>query len=137
MNIDKYKHTHVDILQRIDRLRALTRTGVEDNAAAIAQGVVALSAVVKLHLAAEDQALYPSLQRSGNAALAQLGLRFQQEMGPIAAAFDAFAHAWNTPARVRGDEAGFRAAANDVLRRVYERMRQEDRDFYPAIESGA
>jgi len=135
MNIDKFKHQHVDILRRIAALRELTHTGVARNAEAIAQGLVAMSAVIKLHLSVEDQALYPALQRGDDAALARLGQRFQVEMGPIAAAFDQFARRWNTAQRLREDEAGFRAAANDVLRRVHERMRHEDRDFYPRVEA--
>ena len=137
VNIDKYKQTHGDILQRIDGLRRLTHAGVAHNADAIARGVVEISSVIKLHLSAEDRALYPALARSVDARLAQLGQRFQAEMGPIASHFDAFAKQWNTAAHLRADEAGFRAAANDVLRRVHERIRQEDRDFYPHVEAGA
>lgn len=137
MNIEKYKQTHVDILRRIDALRSLTHAGVALNADALAKGIVDISSVIKLHLSAEDQALYPALSRSGDARLAQLSQRFQTEMGPIAERFNAFAKQWNTAARLRADEAGFRAAANDVLRRVYERMKQEDRDFYPQIEAAA
>ncbi|MBN9367294.1 MAG: hemerythrin domain-containing protein [Comamonadaceae bacterium] len=135
MNIDKFKHQHVDILRRIAALRELTHAGVARNAEAIAQGIVAMSSVIKLHLSVEDQALYPALQRGDDAELARLGQRFQVEMGPIAAAFDQFARRWNTAQRLREDEAAFRAAANDVLRRVHERMRHEDRDFYPRVEA--
>lgn len=135
MNIDKFKHQHVDILRRIAALRELTHAGVARNAEAIAQGIVAMSSVIKLHLSVEDQALYPALQRGDGAELARLGQRFQVEMGPIAAAFDQFARRWNTAQRLREDEAAFRAAANDVLRRVHERMRHEDRDFYPRVEA--
>ena len=135
MNIDKFKHQHVSILRRIAALRELTHAGVARNAEAIAQGIVAMSSVIKLHLSVEDQALYPALQRGEDAELARLGQRFQVEMGPIAAAFDQFARRWNTAQRLREDEAAFRAAANDVLRRVHERMRHEDRDFYPRVEA--
>jgi hypothetical protein len=135
MNIDKFKHQHTDILRRIATLRDLAHAGVAQNAAAIAEGIVAMSAVIKLHLAVEDQALYPALQRGGDETLARLGQRFQSDMGPIATAFDAFARCWNTAQRLRADEAGFRAAANDVLRRVHERMRREDREFYPRVEA--
>ena len=79
MNIDKFKHQHLDILRSIDLLRQLTHAGVERNAAEIAQRIVAMSSTIKLHLAVEDQALYPALQRSGNASLARL----LQEQIPI------------------------------------------------------
>lgn len=135
MNIDKFKHQHVDILGNIAALRRLAQAGVAHNATEIARLIVSMSSTIKLHLAVEDQALYPALQRGDDAELARLGQRFQVEMGPIAAAFDQFARRWNTAQRLREDEAGFRAAANDVLRRVHERMRHEDRDFYPRVEA--
>ncbi len=57
MNIDKFKHQHLDILRSIDLLRQLTHAGVARNAAEIAQRIVAMSSTIKLHLAVEDQAL--------------------------------------------------------------------------------
>lgn len=135
MRIDKFKHQHVDILQRVAALRELTRAGVAANAQAIAEGIIGMSAVIKLHLAVEDQALYPALQRSGDAALARMGRQYQDEMGPLAQAYEAFARRWNTAQRLQGDPEGFRADANDVLRRLHERMQRENREFYPRIEA--
>ena len=134
MNIDKFKHQHIDILSSIATLRALTHAGVESNAIAIAKGIVAMSGTIKLHLAVEDQVLYPALQRGDNAELARLGRQYQNEMALIASAYDAFARHWNTADSVRRDPQGFRDQANVVLRKVYERMQREDHDFYPRIE---
>ncbi|WP_027996515.1 hemerythrin domain-containing protein [Simplicispira psychrophila] len=135
MNIDRFKHEHVSILESIATLRRLTQSGVATHAAQIAQGVVAMSSLIKLHLAVEDRVLYPALQNGSDAQLARLGQRFQQEMGAIANAYMAFARRWNTAEAVRGDEAGFKADANTVLRQVYERMQRENHDFYPRIEA--
>jgi iron-sulfur cluster repair protein YtfE (RIC family) len=134
MNIDRFKHEHVDILESIATLRRLTQAGVADNAVQIAQRVVAMSSLIKLHLAVEDRVLYPALQNGADIQLARLGQRFQQEMGAIASAYMAFARRWNTAEALRSDEAGFKADANAVLRQVYERMQRENRDFYPRIE---
>ena len=43
--------------------------------------------------------------------------------------------AHNTAESVRANAQAFRAEANDVLRRVYERMQRENREFYPRIEA--
>lgn len=137
MNIDKFEQQHREILRHIDNLRRYSRCGVSENAKAIAQEVVAMSSVIKLHLAAEDRALYPALERSGDAALAQLSQRFKSGMGPIAEAFTVFAGRWNTEQRVRADAEGFRQGANETLRRLWERMRDEDLNFYPRIKSPA
>ena len=134
MNIDKFKHQHVSILGSIAALRSLAHAGVAHNAAEIARLIVAISSTIKLHLAVEDQVLYPALQRGGNADLARMGRQYQSEMASIASAYDAFARRWNTAEQVRRDAEGFRSEANVVLRRVFERMQREDHDFYPRIE---
>lgn len=135
MNIDKFMSQHVEILRQVDELRRLSRAGVAENAQAIASGVVAMSSLIKLHLATEERALYPALQRSADAALAQLGTRFQADMGPIAVAFESFARRWNTALNVRSDAEGFRRAANETLRCLWERVRLENRDFYPQVQA--
>jgi iron-sulfur cluster repair protein YtfE (RIC family) len=135
MNIDKFKHQHVDILGSIAALRSLAHAGVAHNAAEIARLIVDMSSTIKLHLAVEDQALYPALQRGSNAELASMGLQYQQEMGAIARAYEAFSRRWNRPESVRRDAQGFRNDANQVLRMVHERMQRENRDFYPRIEA--
>ena len=135
MNIDKFKHQHVDILGSIATLRSLAHAGVSRNASEIAKRIVAMSSTIKLHLAVEDRALYPALQRGGDAELARMGQQYQQEMGAIASAYETFARRWNIPENVLRDEQGFRDDANNVLRMVYERMQRENHDFYPRIEA--
>jgi iron-sulfur cluster repair protein YtfE (RIC family) len=134
MNIEKFKHQHRDILGNISALRRLAQAGVAQNAADIAELIVSMSSTIKLHLAVEDQALYPALQRGANAELARMGQQYQKDMGPIAQAYDAFAKRWNRPESVRRDEQSFRDDANRVLRMVFDRMQRENRDFYPRIE---
>ena len=135
MQIGKFKHQHGDIKRRIAELRDLARAGADTHAEAIAQGIVAMSALIKLHLAVEDQVLYPALQADRQSDLARLARHYQSDMVPIAAAYDAFARRWNTSQRVRENAAGFRDDANLVLRKLHERMLREDRDFYPQIEA--
>lgn len=137
MNIDRFKRDHTAILGSIDTLRTLSHAGVARNAAEIARGIVAMSSAIKLHLSAEDRLLYPALEQSGNQALARMGARMQAEMGSLLSAYAEFAGLWNTTDRVRDDAEGFRAGANRVLKALYERVRQEDREFYPLIERQA
>ncbi|MDC8756346.1 hemerythrin domain-containing protein [Janthinobacterium fluminis] len=134
MNIDKFKHQHLDILDGIAELRRLVQSGIAAHAGQIAERIVAISGVIKLHLAVEDRVLYPALQTSGNAALARMAAVYQGEMQGIARAYLAFAGTWNLAARLETQPEQFRAEANQVLKVLYERMRREDREFYPAIE---
>lgn len=135
MNIDKFKQQHVEILNCISTLRTLVKSGIGDNAVEISRAIVTMSSTIKLHLAVEDKFLYPALENINNAALARMGKRFQDEMTSIATAYLAFARRWNTPLTLSQNPEGFRADANNVLRVLYDRMRREDHDFYPAVEA--
>ena len=135
MNIERFKQQHRDILTRIDTLRTLTHAGISENAGEIATAIVSLSRIITQHLAIEDRILYPMLQTSQNSALAEMGKRYQEEMTHIANPFIAFARQWNTAAALKNDPEGFRSNANTVLKRVYDRMRKEDTEFYPTIET--
>jgi hypothetical protein len=134
VDIDRFKDQHTQIFDAIAQLRRHAHAGIAEHADEIARLIVSMSAVIKLHLAAEDRTLYPALQAAGDRQLAHLGHQFQSEMASIAVAYNAFARRWNTAAQVRADPDGFRAQANQVLRSVFERMQREGRDFYPAVE---
>jgi hypothetical protein len=135
MNIDKFKHQHIDILGAIAALRTLVQAGIASHAADIAQRIVAMSGTVKLHLTVEDSVLYPTLEASGDANLARMSRHYKEEMNGIAGAYLAFAAKWNTPRLLIEQPETFRAEANHVLKALYERMKKEDREFYPAIEA--
>ncbi|HZW21453.1 hemerythrin domain-containing protein [Noviherbaspirillum sp.] len=135
MNIEKFKHQHVKIFECIETLRLHSLAGVAANAREIALTVVRMSSVIKLHLSVEDTVLYPALRSSSSRAIAKMGDAYQDEMKVIARSYEEFARKWNTASNVARDPDGFRADANVVLKKLYARIRQEDADFYPAIEA--
>ena len=135
MNIDKFKHQHVEIISYISILRALTKSGIRENATEIARSIVSMSSTIRLHLAVEDKVLYPALQNADDAALASMGRQYQDEMTSIAAAYHDFARRWNTGATVSQNPEGFCSDANNVLKVLHDRMRRENTDFYPLIEA--
>lgn len=135
MNIDKFKHQHSDILACVAELRRLVRAGIGAHAPELAERIVAMSGMIKLHLAVEDRVLYPVLQAGTNVALARMSQQYQREMPGIASAYLAFAGKWNTPANLEQHPEQFRSDANVVLKLLFERIRREDQQFYPAIDA--
>ena len=134
MNLDKMKHQHVDILEKISFLRTLSQSGVSSNAQQIAAAIMSMSAIIKTHLSAEDQFLYPQIEQDGNSKLRQVSTQFQREMADIVGEYDAFSRRWNIASKLMGNDEAFRRDANTVLRKVFERMQRENKDFYPLVE---
>lgn len=135
MNMDRYHRDHSNILDQINALRSLSRAGVAENGEEIAQRIVSTASLIKFHLAAEDQVLYPRLAASGVPEVEQLSTRYRQEMSGLADAFGEFVLRWRVPARLQADPDGFRNDANTVLKALYERLKREDRELYPAAEA--
>ncbi|MDY0309529.1 MAG: hemerythrin domain-containing protein [Castellaniella sp.] len=135
MNIDRFKHQHVEILSGINQLRRLSHQGIADHAVDIAHALNMLARVVIQHLAIEDRILYPSLEHSGNERMARMGATYQGDMKGIANGFINFSRRWANATMLTRNPEGFRAEANTVLKQVHDRMLRENREFYPAIEA--
>lgn len=132
MNMDRYHRDHATILRQIGTLRSLSQAGIDENADRISAAIVDTASLIKFHLAAEEQVLYPRLARSGVPEVEALSTRYQAEMRSLAGAFARFVDQWRVPARLQRDPDGFRDDANTVLKALYERLRREDQELYPA-----
>lgn len=135
MNVDKFKNDHATVLSAVEDLKRLVKAGIEANADAISKAVVAMSAKVKLHLASEDQYLYPALAKSANPAVTRLGKQFQDEMGGIAVAYMEFVNRWNLGAKVAAAPEDFRAHANAIFKALHQRIQRENKELYPLAEA--
>lgn len=134
MNMDKFKQDHVAVLTSISELRKLVQAGVAENAASIAKMVVSMSSAIKLHLAAEDKMLYPTLARSTQPNAAEIGKKFQSEMGNIAAAYMEFAGKWSIGSKIAAKPEEFKSDANDIFKALFQRVQREDKELYPVAE---
>jgi hemerythrin-like domain-containing protein len=134
MNMDRYKREHIVILTDVSELRTLVEGGISENADGIAKAIVSMSSKIKLHLAAEDQFVYPALASSADPAVAKLGKKFQEEMGGIAVAFMEFVGRWNLASKVAANPEGFRADANNIFKALHQRIQNENQKLYPLVE---
>ena len=134
MNIDRFKHEHAAVLAAVTELREMVQRGITENAPGIARVLVEMSSKIKLHLAAEDQFLYPALAKSGKPAVAELGKRFQDEMGGIAKVYMDFAGKWNLGTKVAANPEEFRTDANAIFKALNQRIQRENQELYPLLE---
>ena len=135
MDIQRYYHDHAQIFAQINTLRDLSRAGIAANAVRISELITGTASHIKFHLAAEDRVLYPALARSGDAQVAAMSGRYQDEMQGIARAFSGFVERWRVPSRLVADPDGFRSDANIVLRSLFDRLQRESAELYPAAEA--
>ena len=135
MNMQKFRQDHTKILGKINELRELVQSGIVENSDGIATMLVSMSSTIKLHLAAEDGFLYPTLASSADLEAAQIGKAFQAEMGGIASAYTVFARECGAlPETVAANPESFRAAANSIFRALHTRIQRENQELYPIAE---
>ena len=134
MNMDRFEKDHIAVLAAIRELRNLVHAGIAQNSAGIAKMIVSMSSSIKLHLAAEDRMLYPTLAKSTYPDAANIGKKFQTEMGGIAAAYMEFAGKWNLGSSVAADPERFRTDADNIFKALFLRIQREDKELYPVAE---
>lgn len=133
---DAYRRQHIELA---DLMQAIT-TKLDDKALANGGAKEARDLLSKLagkllvHLAAEDQALYPRMMASQNAEISTIADHFQKEMGGLKQAFERYYGAWNTVEAIRSDPAGFIDATGKVFEALGKRVDRENTYLYPLAD---
>ena len=131
MNIEKYKKDHINILKGIEEIREAT---VKQDYYTIISKLSKLKDLVIQHIAMEDRVLYPTLRKHPNPNIINVSIRFKEDMSHISVPFIKFSRKWNNITILKQNLNEFKKEANIVLKDLYDRMKKEDRGFYPLIE---
>lgn len=86
------------------------------------------------HLKTEDWILYPRLLTSSNSRVAETSRAFSEEMGGLAKEFRDYAERWVAYA-IESDWKGYRRETAEILRVMAQRMKREERELYPLLET--
>lgn len=134
MDIERFKKEHAELMALVTALREVVQQGVGEHAEAIHRQLMAITSVIKLHLAAEDRMLYPAMLKASDAEVAQTARQFQEEMGGLATAYLAFAARWNLTVAIAANPQAFKDDANEVFKALHQRVQRENRELYPLAE---
>jgi len=133
---DLYRKQHADLVnlvgQIVTKLDAGKLKGAD--AAPTADLLKALAGKLIIHLAAEDQQLYPKMAKSSDKIVAATAKRFQQEMGGLKAAFEAYYGKWSMAKAIQSDPPGFIAATKGVFDALGKRVQRENTELYPLAD---
>jgi hypothetical protein len=135
---DTYRKHHDDLRAIVARLESRL------DPAAIAAGSDAVAAVLRelfgkfsVHLAIEDNTLYPRCLDHPDLKVRDTARRFQREMGDLGQGFDTYKKAWPGPMAIARDPGGFILATHDMLKRLKARVDREETEFYALIDAAA
>ena len=133
---ETYRQHHQElraIAARIDVLLDVESIAADPNAVA---GVVReLFGKFTVHLAIEDNSLYPRAKALDDARLRQVASRFEAEMGGLSERFDAYRRTWPGPLAIARDPARFAAETRAVLDALKARVGREESELYDLIDA--
>ena len=135
MDLNRYHEQHGEIQAQLQEMHRRLEPGAfaQDPGPARAS-LVTLAARLNIHLAFEDQALYPSLLRNPSPAVQAKARQYMDEMGGLKERLAALMGRWVSAQRVQQEPQAFRAEAREFLQALERRLQGEDQDFYPLLE---
>lgn len=131
---EKFRAQHDDILQIAGDITAQLKANGDP--AAVRKLLSNMAGKVNFHLALEDEALYPRLMTSGNAAVKARAGKFKEEMGGLGRVFTEYNNRWQTAA-IRADFDGFANDTRKVFGALAKRIERENNDLYPLADKAA
>lgn len=112
----------------------MDRCQTREDAYRISLSLAKLLGMLRIHLAQEDQGLYPAMIRSGDAEAAATAQAFATEMGGLAEQLERFAGRWTCSAAIFTSLAEFRREAMAVFAALATRIHRENEELYPLAQ---
>jgi len=133
---DNFRKQHAEILSIARDINQLLGPVIEnENAAYIRRQLSKMHGMVGLHLAMEDNSLYPSMLRSADPEARDLAERYAAEMGDLAAAFEAYMRKWSGTTMITASAAEFTDHSKAIFNALSKRIHRENTQLYPAADA--
>lgn len=131
MQTKLYRQQHGEIRRLLgDIQQTLNPTDAEKGRSGLAQ----LAGVLKIHLAMEDNALYPRMLAHDDAAVRATAAEYQESMGHLAPAFEQFYEKWRRHGAIEADSSEFARSYRALALALEDRMRMEDANLYDLVD---
>lgn len=94
-----------------------------------------LAGKLVVHLAKEDESLYPRLLESPESSVVAMTKKFIREMGDLASTFETYNKRWVTPANILERQDEFRSETATIVGALGERIDRENNQLYNMADS--
>ncbi|MDF1552884.1 MAG: hemerythrin domain-containing protein [Deferrisomatales bacterium] len=128
--IDSARAQHAELLALASQVSAALGSGPHDPVSSVHDALLRLTGRLAVHLAAEDDRIYPILRRHPDPRVRSVAERFSRELGGLASAVEDYKAEWRA---VRGLEqlpAPFVHRTRLILAALEQRIRQEAEELY-------
>lgn len=131
-----YRKQHVELIELVQLIAGkLDESALASGGAMEASEMLTkLTGKLLVHLAAEDYGLYPKMLASGDREMASTAKQYQDGMGGLKEAYQAYYAKWNRGDKIGKDPAGFIADTQGVFEALGERVQKENTILYPLAD---
>lgn len=128
------KH-HAELAEAVGQISAsLDPQRLAKSAGEIRSRLSALIGKLSIHLAMEDNSLYPSLAKHADAKVRDIGAKFAREMAGVKPALEAYGKKWSE-AEIMRDAATFCTETRKLFAVLGDRIKRENTELYPLLEA--
>ncbi len=87
-----------------------------------------------IHLAMEDQSLYPQMLDHTDERVKEMARKFIDEMGGLGEAVNAYRNKWPSDLPIQEEPAEFIAQTNEIFIALANRIERENRELYKMVD---
>lgn len=132
---DSLKAQHQALVAIVGQISSLLdATKLQKDASGIASQLTSLTGKLVVHLAMEDESLYPQLKASKDPKASATAARFMAEMGGVKEAYESYAKKWNRAA-IEKDPTSFIKETGGIASALAARIKKEETELYPLWDS--
>ena len=131
-----YREQHARLLALGRELESqLDEDALARDASAARLAVSRIAGALQIHLAMEDDSLYPSLLVHSNAQLRECAQRLRDELKGLREALARYLGRWPTHVAVEREARAFAEQTRELLAQLARRIEREDRELFTLAEA--
>jgi len=134
-NTRNFRRQHEELLQIASRISSrLIAESLAGNAGEVRDLQSQLAGKLNVHLAMEDEYLYPELLKHEDESIRSLAKRFVDEMGGIKKVFTQYMNKWPSAHTIQEKPSEYIEETRALFKALEKRIRVEDSELYSTVD---
>jgi iron-sulfur cluster repair protein YtfE (RIC family) len=131
---DTYRKQHAELIEIVRSIEPMLDPAKVATATAEARNLISkLLGKLSIHLAMEDQSLYPRLVQHADLSVREIAKKFATEMAGVKPSVESFGKKW-TENELRANPAAFCNEARKLFALLGDRIQRENTQLYPLLD---
>ncbi len=130
---EKFRQHHDELVALVGNIQKSLSGNVAAEVDNISNTLTTITGKLTVHLAMEDNVLYPQMIASPDATISGAAKKFQTEMSGIKDVYVGFTKKWSKSA-IAADTAGFAKDFAGIAQALAQRITRENNELYPLAD---